>query len=96
VIFTRPFEEGFQENAVCRFHTRNSKLQGARLRRREELHTTMIFPSITTLILGAAVVAVLAAVDWYVWGITPVRRAPLWPHRARFGDDEAPAFKEVA
>jgi hypothetical protein len=56
----------------------------------------MIFPSITTLILGAAVVAVLAAVDWYVWGITPVRRAPLSPHRARFGDDEAPAFKEVA
>ncbi|MGA7924464.1 MAG: hypothetical protein WCA20_00545 [Candidatus Sulfotelmatobacter sp.] len=56
----------------------------------------MIFPSITTLILGAAVVAVLAAVDWYVWCITPMCRTPFSPRGARFGDDEAPAFKEVA
>ena len=30
----------------------------------------MIFPSITTLILGVAVFAALAVLDWYVWGMT--------------------------
>ena len=39
----------------------------------------MILPSITTLILGAVFVAALAVLDWYVWGMTPVRRYPLSP-----------------
>lgn len=57
----------------------------------------MIFPSITTLILGAAIIAALAVVDWYVWGVTPVRRDPLSPGGTRFAeDDEATAFRKVA
>ena len=57
----------------------------------------MIFPSITTLILGAAVFAALAVLDWYVWGMTPVRQYPLAPRRTRFAEnDEATAFRKVA
>ena len=57
----------------------------------------MIFPSITTLILGAAVFAALAVLDWYVWGVTPVRRYPLTPRGTRFAEnDEATAFRKVA
>ncbi len=57
----------------------------------------MIFPSITTLILGAAVFAALAVMDWYVWGMTPMRRYPLSPRGTRFAeDDEASAFRKVA
>ncbi|MFZ1121096.1 MAG: hypothetical protein WCA59_18705 [Candidatus Binataceae bacterium] len=57
----------------------------------------MILPSITTLILGAVIVAVLAVLDWYVWGMTPVRRYPLSPGGTRFAeDDEATAFRKVA
>jgi hypothetical protein len=57
----------------------------------------MIFPPITTLILGVAVFAALAVLDWYVWGMTPVRRYPLSPRGTRFAEeDEAAAFKKVA
>ncbi|MGA8058872.1 MAG: hypothetical protein WB999_11555 [Candidatus Binataceae bacterium] len=57
----------------------------------------MILPSITTLILGAVIVAALAVLDWYVWGMTPVRRYPLSPGGTRFAeDDEATAFRKVA
>jgi hypothetical protein len=57
----------------------------------------MIFPSITTLILGVAVFAVLGVLDWYVWGMTPVRRYPLSPRGTRFAEnDEATAFRKVA
>lgn len=30
----------------------------------------MIFPSISVVIMGVVLLAVLAAVDWYVWGAT--------------------------
>jgi len=30
----------------------------------------MIFPSTSVVIMGVALLAVLAAVDWYVWGAT--------------------------
>jgi hypothetical protein len=57
----------------------------------------MIFPSITTLILGVAIVAALAVLDWYVWGVTPVRRYPLSPEGTRFDEDEkVTSFREVA
>jgi hypothetical protein len=57
----------------------------------------MIFPSITTLILGAAIVAALAMLDWYVWGVTPVRRYPLSPGGTRFAEDEkATSYRKVA
>ncbi len=57
----------------------------------------MIFPSMTTLIFGAAIVAAMAVVDWYVWRMTPVRRYPLAPEGTRFAeDDEATAFRKVA
>jgi hypothetical protein len=57
----------------------------------------MIFPSITTLVLGAAIIAGLAVLDWYVWGVTPVRRHPLSPGGTRFAeDDQATAFRKVA
>ena len=57
----------------------------------------MILPTITTLILGAVIVAALAVLDWYVWGMTPVRRYPLSPGGTRFAeDDEATAFRKVA
>ncbi|MGA8568323.1 MAG: hypothetical protein WB580_11080 [Candidatus Binataceae bacterium] len=57
----------------------------------------MILPSITTLILGAVIVAALAVLDWYVWGMTPVRRYPLSPGGTRFAEDEgATAFRRVA
>jgi hypothetical protein len=57
----------------------------------------MIFPSITTLILGAAIVVGLAVLDWYVWRVTPVRRYPLTPRGTRFAEDnESSAFRKVA
>ena len=57
----------------------------------------MIFPSIITLILGGAVFAALALLDWYVWGVMPVRRYPLSPRGTRFAEnDEATAFRKVA
>lgn len=57
----------------------------------------MIFPSITTLIFGVAILAVLAVVDWYVWEMTPIRRYPLSPGGTRFAEDaEATVFKKVA
>lgn len=56
----------------------------------------MMVPSITTLVLGSAIVAVLATVDWFVWRMTPVRRYPLSPEGTRFADDEATALRKVA
>lgn len=57
----------------------------------------MILPSITTLILGAAILVALAVVDWYVWGVTPVRRYPVSPEGTRFAeDDQTTAFRKVA
>ena len=56
----------------------------------------MMVPSITTLVLGSAIVAVLAAVDWFVWRMTPVRRYPLSPEGTRFAEDEATALRKVA
>ena len=56
----------------------------------------MIFPSITTLIFGVVVIALLSVVDWYVWRITPVRRYPLLPERMRITDQNTHVLKEVA
>ena len=57
----------------------------------------MILPSITTLIFGTGIAAALAALDWYVWRITPVRRYPITLERTRSGEnDETTGFKQVA
>ena len=37
----------------------------------------MIFPSITTLILGLAITAILGLMDWYAWRTAPVLPYPL-------------------
>ena len=47
----------------------------------------MIFPSTITLILGAVILFALAVLDWYVWGVTPVRRYPLWPRSTRLAEN---------
>ena len=58
----------------------------------------MMLPSITTLLLGVAVIAVLAIVAWYVSRRTPVLLYTLSPSGTRDADEEgdAAAFKRVA
>ena len=58
----------------------------------------MMLPSITTLLLGVAVIAVLAIVAWYVSRMTPVLSYPLSPGGTRDTDEEGDAaeFKRVA
>ena len=57
-----------------------------------------MLPSITTLLLGVAVTALLAIVAWYVSRRTPVLPYPLSPSGARDADEEGDAaeFKRVA
>jgi hypothetical protein len=58
----------------------------------------MMLPSITTLLLGVAVIAVLAIIAWYVSRRTPVMPYPLSPGGTRDADEEGDAmeFKRVA
>jgi hypothetical protein len=59
----------------------------------------MILPSITTLLLGLAVIAVLAIVDWYVSRRTPVVPYPVAAgstRDAKEGDADTTEFKRVA
>ena len=58
----------------------------------------MMLPSITNLLLGVAVVAVLAIVDWYVSRRSPLLLYPLSPIRTRdtHKEDDAGDFKRVA
>jgi len=57
-----------------------------------------MLPSITNLLLGVAVVAVLAIVDWYVSRRSPLLLYPLSPIRTRdtHKEDDAGDFKRVA
>ncbi len=58
----------------------------------------MMLPSITTLLLGVAVIALLVLVAWYVSRRTPVLPYPRSPSGTRDADEEGDAadFKRVA
>jgi hypothetical protein len=59
----------------------------------------MMLPSTTTLLLGLAVIAVLAIVAWYVSRRTPVVPYPLAPggtRDAEESDADTAEFKRVA
>jgi ribose/xylose/arabinose/galactoside ABC-type transport system permease subunit len=59
----------------------------------------MMFPSITTLLFGLAVIAVLAIVAWYVSRRTPVVPYPLaagGTRDAEESDTDTAGFKRVA
>jgi hypothetical protein len=58
----------------------------------------MMPPSMTTLLLGVAVIAVLTIVAWYVSRRTPVLLYTLSPSGARDANEEGDAaeFKKVA
>lgn len=56
----------------------------------------MIVPSITTLVLGFAVMAVLAVADWYLWRTAPEMPYPLAPTGPDFAEVEEAPFKKVA
>ncbi len=58
----------------------------------------MIFPSITTLILGLAIAALLGFVDWYLWRIAPVLPYPLESTGTRLphAENDAMGFQKVA
>ena len=56
----------------------------------------MIIPSVTTLVLGALVLALLGVLDWYVWGATLRRAEPRSPERLRSSHEQTAPWKEVA
>lgn len=57
----------------------------------------MMLPSTTTMLLGLAITAALAIVDWYVWRAAPTLPYPFEPTGTRFADDDdAAAFRKVA
>jgi hypothetical protein len=57
----------------------------------------MMLPPFTTLLVGVAVISVLAVVDWYVWRLTDVGRSPFTPSGRRDGEDgNCTVLKEVA
>ncbi len=58
----------------------------------------MIFPSITTLILGLAITAILGLVDWYLWRTAPVLPYPLESSGTRppYAENDAVCFQKVA
>src|ERR1700758_3008705 len=85
--FTHHRAKGFK-TCCYRFFMRSPKLLGRGLRSGEK--PKMIFPSITILIIGVTVFAALAALEWYVWGMTPVRRYPFAPGGTRFAEDGQP------
>jgi hypothetical protein len=58
----------------------------------------MIFPSMTILILGLAIAAVLGLIDWYLWRPAPPRSylfdsTRTWPLQV---EDNAVDFRKVA
>ena len=58
----------------------------------------MIIPSITTLILGSAITALLSLLDWYLWRIVPARTHALESSstRPKCAGQHAVDFKKVA
>ena len=58
----------------------------------------MIIPSITTLILGSAITALLSLLDWYVWRIAPGRTHALESSgtRPKCAGQDAVDFQKVA
>jgi hypothetical protein len=58
----------------------------------------MIIPSITTLILGLAITALLSLVDWYAWRRVPARTDALESSgtRPKCAEQDAVAFMKVA
>ena len=58
----------------------------------------MIVPSITTLILGLAITAILGLVDWYLWRTAPVLPYPLESSGTRppYAENDAVGFQKVA
>jgi hypothetical protein len=56
-----------------------------------------MFPSVATIVLGAALILALATIDWYVWRMAPVLPHPLAASRPQFIiADHGEGFKEVA
>ena len=56
-----------------------------------------MFPSIETMVIGAAITIALAVVDWYLWRVVPVSEYPVAATGARYAEsDEKADFKEVA
>ena len=56
-----------------------------------------MFPSIETMVIGAAITIALAVVDWYLWRVVPVSKYPVAATGARYAEsDEKADFKEVA
>jgi len=58
----------------------------------------MIIPSITTLILGLAITALLSLVDWYVWRRVSARTDALESRgtRQNYAEQDAVDFQKVA
>jgi hypothetical protein len=58
----------------------------------------MVIPSITTLILGLAITALLSLVDWYVWRRVPARTDALESRgtRQNCAEQDAVDFQKVA
>jgi uncharacterized membrane protein len=56
-----------------------------------------MFPSIETMVIGAAITIALAVVDWYLWRVVPAWKYPVAATGTRYAEtDEKAAFKEVA
>ncbi len=56
-----------------------------------------MFPSIETMVIGAAITIALAVVDWYLWRVVPVSKYSAAAAGTRCAEsDEKADFKEVA
>ena len=55
-----------------------------------------MFPSIETMVLGAAITIALAVVDWYLWRVAPVSKNPVATGTRSAESEEKVDFKEVA
>jgi len=82
----------------CLNHCRYYFVEGSIRRLRTGGAQEMIFPSITTLILGLASVAMLSFVDWYLWRPPSLRWRQLDSSKTRYPsvEDQALEFKKVA
>jgi hypothetical protein len=54
-----------------------------------------MFPSIETMVIGAAITTALAVVDWYLWRLVPVSKYPAAASGPKYAES-ATDFKEVA
>ena len=56
-----------------------------------------MFPSIETMVIGAAITIALAVADWYLWRVVPVPKDPAAATGTRSAESEEKVdFKEVA